>query len=107
MPLATYFSALKLAWLLENIPGARSRAENGEILFGTVDAWLIWNLTGGPKGGLHVTDVTNASRTQLMALETLDWDGRVLRLFEIPRACLARSSHQAKFMARANLRSAT
>ncbi len=88
LPLATYFSALKLAWLLENIPGARIRAANGEILFGTIDAWLIWNLTGGPKGGLHVTDVTNASRTQMMALETLDWDEEVLRLFEIPRACL-------------------
>jgi len=88
LPLATYFSALKLAWLLEHIPGAREKAERGEALFGTIDSWLIWNLTGGPKGGRHVTDATNASRTQLMNLATLDWDAALLALFDIPRACL-------------------
>ena len=65
LPLASYFSALKLQWLLDNIPGARSGAERGELMFGTMDSWLVWNLTGGPDGGLHVTDVSNASRTQL------------------------------------------
>jgi glycerol kinase len=88
LPLATYFSALKLAWLFEHIPGARVRAKNGEILFGTIDSWLIWNLTGGPRGGVHITDVTNASRTQLMGLTTLEWDEEILRLFDVPLACL-------------------
>jgi glycerol kinase len=88
LPLATYFSSLKLAWLFENIFGARDRAEAGELLFGTIDSWLIWNLTGGAAGGKHLTDATNASRTQLMTLETLDWDESILRLFGIPRACL-------------------
>lgn len=88
LPLATYFSALKLAWLFEALPGAREKARNGAALFGTMDSWAIWNLTGGPDGGRHLTDVTNASRTQLMNLETLDWDPELLRLFDIPRACL-------------------
>ena len=88
LPLATYFSGLKLAWLLENVPGARAKAKAGEVLFGNVDSWLIWNLTGGAKGGLHLTDVTNASRTQLMSLETLKWDQDILSLFDIPQACL-------------------
>src|SRR5947209_13010199 len=66
LPLTTYFSSLKLKWLLDNVPGARDAAEAGEALFGTIDSWLVWNLTGGPDGGLHITDVTNASRTQLM-----------------------------------------
>ncbi len=66
LPLATYFSGLKLRWLLENTPGARARAASGEALFGTIDSWLVWNITGGPRGGLHITDVTNASRTQMM-----------------------------------------
>ncbi len=83
LPLATYFSGLKLAWLLENVPGARARAEAGELLFGTIDTWLTWQLTG-----LHLTDVTNASRTQLMDLQTLDWDAEILALIGIPRACL-------------------
>ena len=83
LPLATYFSGLKLAWLLENVPGARVRAEAGELLFGTIDTWLTWQLTG-----LHLTDVTNASRTQLMDLQTLDWDAEILALIGIPRACL-------------------
>ena len=83
LPLATYFSGLKLRWLLDEVPGARARAEAGELLFGTIDTWLAWNLTG-----LHITDVTNASRTQLMDLETLDWDAEILALLDIPRACL-------------------
>ncbi len=85
LPLASYFSALKLRWLLDNVPGARARAEAGDLLFGTIDAWLVWNLTG-----LHVTDVTNASRTQLMNLATLDWDDTLLGAFGIPRAVLPR-----------------
>jgi glycerol kinase len=88
LPLATYFSGLKLRWLLENIPGARARAASGEALFGTIDSWLVWNMTGGPRGGLHITDVTNASRTQMMNLETLDWDRELLSLFDVPRVCL-------------------
>lgn len=88
LPLATYFSGLKLRWLLDNVPGARDRAARGELLFGNIDTWLTWNLTGGPQGGLHVTDVTNASRTQMMDLETLDWDEEILAAFDVPRACL-------------------
>ena len=76
LPLATYFSGLKLLWILENIQGARQKAERGEALFGTMDSWLTWNLTGGIQGGVHVTDVTNASRTMLIDLATCDWDGR-------------------------------
>ena len=83
LPLATYFSGLKLAWLLDTVPGAHARAEAGELLFGTIDTWLAWQLTG-----LHVTDVTNASRTQLMDLTTLDWDADILTLMRVPRACL-------------------
>lgn len=88
LPLATYFSGLKLRWLLDTVPGAQKAAEAGDLLFGNIDTWLAWNLTGGTNGGLHITDVTNASRTQLMNLETLDWDADILRLFNIPRACL-------------------
>ncbi|WP_363345787.1 glycerol kinase GlpK [Methylocystis echinoides] len=84
LPPAAYFSGLKLAWLLDSLPGARGKAERGEALFGTMDSWLIWNMTGGR----HVTDATNASRTQLMNLSTLDWDDELLTLFDIPRACL-------------------
>ncbi|WP_430911815.1 glycerol kinase GlpK [Methylobacterium sp. sgz302541] len=88
LPLASYFSGLKLAWLLDHVPGARARAETGEVLFGTIDTWLVWNLTGGAEGGLHVTDATNASRTQLMSLDTLDWDDGMLAAFRIPRRVL-------------------
>jgi glycerol kinase len=88
LPPATYFSALKLQWILDNVAGAREAARNGDALFGTIDTWAIWNLTGGPDGGLHVTDVTNASRTQLMNLRTLDWDDDLLQLFDIPRRML-------------------
>jgi glycerol kinase len=90
LPPATYFSASKLRWILDHVHGVRDAAANGDAIFGTIDSWLIWNLTGGPGGGLHVTDVTNASRTQLMNLRTLDWDDELLALFGIPRAMLPR-----------------
>ncbi len=88
LPLSTYFSGPKIAWLLEHVDGARSRAEGGELAFGTIDSWVLWNLTGGARGGVHLTDVTNASRTMLMDLETLDWHGPSLELMGIPRAML-------------------
>ncbi|GAA4504609.1 glycerol kinase GlpK [Actinoallomurus oryzae] len=90
LPLATYFSAPRIRWMLDNRPGLRERAERGDVLFGTMESWLIWNLTGGPDGGLHVTDVTNASRTLLMNLTTLDWDDELLDFFGVPRAMLPR-----------------
>ena len=88
LPLATYFSGLKIRWILENVPGVRKLAETGEVIFGNIDTFLIWQLTGGMRGGIHVTDVTNASRTQLMNLETLAWDGEILKAFNIPPAML-------------------
>ena len=88
LPLSTYFSGPKIAWILDHIPGARERAENGELLFGTIDTWLLWNLTGGAKSGVHATDVTNASRTLLMDLRTLDWHEPSLELIGVPRALL-------------------
>jgi glycerol kinase len=88
LPLATYFSGPKIKWVLDNVEGVRAKAEKGEVLFGNIDTWVIWNLTGGPKGGVHVTDVTNASRTMLMNLETLDWDPEILKIMGIPRAML-------------------
>jgi glycerol kinase len=88
LPLSTYFSSLKLRWLLKNTHGAAEKAAAGELLFGNIDTFLVWNLTGGPEGGVHVTDVTNASRTQLLNLTTLDWDDELLVAFEIPRAML-------------------
>ena len=88
LPLATYFSGPKIKWILDNVPGVRAKAEKGEVLFGNIDTWVIWNLTGGPNGGVHVTDVTNASRTMLMNLETLDWDPDMLKVMGIPRAML-------------------
>lgn len=88
LPLSTYFSSLKLRWLLENVPGAREMAAAGELLFGNIDTFLLWNLTGGPQAGVHVTDVTNASRTQLLNLRTLDWDEKLLTAFNIPRSVL-------------------
>ena len=90
LPPATYFSAGKLQWILDNVEGVRQDAERGDALFGTCDSWLLWNLTGGPRGGVHLTDVTNASRTMLMDLETLDWDDELLALFSVPRAMLPR-----------------
>jgi glycerol kinase len=88
LPPATYFSGGKLQWILENVEGVRQAAERGRALFGTTDSWLLWNLTGGVDGGQHITDVTNASRTMLMDLETLDWDAELLSFFGIPRAML-------------------
>ncbi|MGO4573064.1 glycerol kinase GlpK [Microvirga sp. 2TAF3] len=85
LPLTSYFSGLKLRWLLDNVPGAREKAVAGDVLFGTIDTWLVWNLTGGR---CHITDETNASRTQLMDLRKLAWDDEILALFNIPRACL-------------------
>jgi glycerol kinase len=88
LPLATYFSAPRIRWMLDHTPGLRERAENGEVLFGTMESWLIWNLTGGVEGGVHVTDVTNASRTQLMNIRTLQWDPELLDFFGVPAAML-------------------
>ncbi|MEV6133447.1 glycerol kinase GlpK [Streptomyces violaceusniger] len=88
LPLASYFSGPKAAWLLAHVPGLRHRAELGEIAFGTIDSWLIWNLTGGTDGGVHVTDVTNAGRTLLMDLRTLQWDPSILAAMGLPEAML-------------------
>jgi glycerol kinase len=88
LPPATYFSGGKIQWILENVEGVRAAAEAGDAVFGNTDTWLLWNLTGGADGGVHVTDVTNASRTMLMNLETLDWDDELLSFFNIPRAML-------------------
>jgi glycerol kinase len=90
LPLSTYFSALKARWLLDHTPGLRAQAEGGDVLFGTMDSFLLWHLTGGTKGGLHVTDVTNASRTQLMNIHTLAWDTDLLHAFDVPSAMLPR-----------------
>ncbi|SOD74731.1 glycerol kinase [Jatrophihabitans sp. GAS493] len=88
LPPATYFSGGKIQWILENVPEARADAEKGEAIFGNTDSWLMWNLTGGVNGGIHITDVTNASRTMLMDLQTLAWDDELLGFFDIPRAML-------------------
>ncbi len=88
LPLSTYFAGTKLKWILDNVSGARTRAENGELLFGTIDTWLLWNLTGGVDGGVHATDVTNASRTLLMDLKTLDWDDDLITALDVPRTVL-------------------
>lgn len=99
LPPATYFSGGKLQWILDNIEGVRAAAGRGEAIFGNVDTWLIWNLTGGVNGGVHITDVTNASRTMLFNLETLDWDDELLGLFSVPRSMLPaiRPSSDANF----------
>ncbi|TDD27987.1 glycerol kinase [Kribbella turkmenica] len=88
LPPATYFSAGKIQWILENVDGVREAAEAGDAVFGNTDTWLLWNLTGGTDGGSHITDVTNASRTMLMNLETLDWDDELISFFDIPRQML-------------------
>src|SRR5213595_1751282 len=88
LPLASYFAGPKARWLLDNVEGLRERAERGDILFGTMDSWVIWNLTGGVNGGHHVTDVTNASRTMLMNLHNLEWDEKILASMDIPAAVL-------------------
>jgi glycerol kinase len=88
LPPATYFSGGKVQWIMENVDGVREAAERGDAIFGNTDTWTLWNLTGGTDGGVHITDVTNASRTMLMNLETLDWDDELLGFFNIPRAML-------------------
>lgn len=88
LPVATYFSAPKIKWILDNVTGAREAAERGDAVFGTIDTWLIWNLTGGVNGGSHVTDVTNASRTMLMSLEECDWSDEMASIFEVPLGML-------------------
>jgi glycerol kinase len=88
LPPATYFSGGKIQWILENVDGVREAAERGDAIFGNTDCWLIWQLTGGSRGGVHITDPTNASRTMLMNLETLDWDDELLSMFNIPRSML-------------------
>ena len=88
LPLATYFSGTKIVWILENVEGAREKADAGDLLFGNTDSWLVWNLTGGVNGGVHVTDVTNASRTLFMDLETLQWDDGILETFGVPKSML-------------------
>ena len=99
LPPATYFSGGKIQWILENVDGVRSAAERGELIFGNMDTWVIWNLTGGIGGGVHITDVTNASRTMLFNLESLDWDDELLGIFGIPRLMLpdVRPSSDANF----------
>jgi glycerol kinase len=103
LPLATYFSALKIRWILENVPGAREKAAAGELLFGTVDTFLLWRLSGGAAGGAHLTDVTNASRTQLMNLETLAWDAEMLGLCGIPSRILPRIASSSEIFGRAQI----
>jgi glycerol kinase len=88
LPLATYFSGPKVRWILDNVDGAREKAEAGDLMFGNMDTWCIWNLTGGPKGGLHITDVTNASRTMLMDLKTLSWDSDIAATIGVPLSML-------------------
>ncbi|MFO7689797.1 MAG: glycerol kinase GlpK [Cryobacterium sp.] len=88
LPLATYFSGTKIVWILENVEGAREKADAGDLLFGTTDSWVLWNLTGGIDGGVHATDVTNASRTLFMDLETLQWDEEILAAFDVPKSML-------------------
>lgn len=88
LPLASYFAGPKIRWLLDNVEGLRERADRGDLLFGTMDTWVIWNLTGGPNGGAHVTDVTNASRTLLMNLRTMDWEPEILSAMDVPATLL-------------------
>jgi glycerol kinase len=100
---STYFSAPKIRWLFDHVEGLQQRAEDGEVLFGTMESWLIWNLTGGPEGGLHITDVTNASRTMLMNIRTLAWDEELLAFFGVPRSMLPQICPSAQHYAAARL----
>jgi glycerol kinase len=88
LPIATYFSGPKIKWILDNVDGARDKAQNGDLLFGNIDTFVIWQLTGGTDGGVHVTDVTNASRTMMMNLDTLDWDDEILGILDVPKSML-------------------
>ena len=100
LPLAPYFSGPKIQWILENVPGVREAAQKGDAIFGNMDTWIIWNLTGGPQGGVHATDVTNASRTLMMDLKTLRWDPEILSILGIPETMLPKiqpSSYQYGF----------
>jgi len=103
LPLATYFSGLKIRWVLKNIEGAREAAEAGELLFGNIDSFLVWKLTGGTDGGIHVTDVTNASRTQLMNLKTLGWDPEMLEVYGIPEKMLPKIRSSSEIYGKARL----
>ena len=104
LPLSTYFAGTKLVWILENVEGARARAEAGELLFGTIDTWVLWNLTGGVDGGVHATDVTNASRTMFLDLATLAWNDDILAAFGVPKSMLpqVRSSSEVYGVAEAS-----
>ena len=101
LPLTTYFSGLKIRWILEHVKGVREMAEAGDVLFGNIDSFLVWHLTGGPSGGIHITDVTNASRTQLMDLETLSWDPEMLDAFGVPKEMLPRICSSSEVYAHA------
>ena len=103
LPLTTYFSGLKIRWILEQVKGVRESAEAGDVLFGTIDTFLAWHLTGGPKGGIHITDVTNASRTQLMNLKSLSWDREILDALGIPEAMLPRIRSSSEVYAQAKV----
>lgn len=105
LPLATYFSGLKIRWVLDRVPGVRERAEAGDILFGNIDSYLLWNLTGGSRGGVHLTDCTNASRTQLMNLATLDWDDELLEVIGVPRQILPKIAASSEVYGSATLNS--
>lgn len=101
LPLTTYFSGLKIRWILDHVKGVREMAEAGDVLFGNIDSFLVWYLTGGPSGGIHITDVTNASRTQLMDLETLAWDPEMLDAFGVPKEILPRICSSSEVYAQA------
>ena len=103
LPLATYFSGLKIRWILNNMPEVREQAEAGDVLFGNIDTFLLWNLTGGPQGGVHATDVTNASRTQLMNLATLAWDKEILDFYGIPEQMLPAIKSSSEIYAPAHI----
>ncbi len=102
LPLATYFSGTKIKWILENVDGAREAAEKGDLLFGTTDCWVLWNLTGGPEGGVHATDVTNASRTLFMDLETLQWRDDILEAFDVPKSMMPEIRSSSEVYGKAN-----
>ena len=102
LPLATYFAGPKIRWILDHVDGSRAAAERGELLFGTIDTWLLWNLTGGTDGGVHLTDVTNASRTLLMDLESLDWDPELAAALDVPLVMLPEIRPSSGFFARAH-----
>ncbi|MGO1545050.1 MAG: glycerol kinase GlpK [Gulosibacter sp.] len=105
LPLNAYFTATKIAWIFEHVEGAHERAKAGELCIGTVDSWLTWQLTGGTNGGVHITDVTNASRSLLMRLESCEWDAQLLEVFGVPRACLPEIRSSSEVYGRCSARS--